>query len=346
MVSIPKTFAFVLAIAATSCLRTTQFKCDNNADCFRAGAQGTCEMSVGYCSFDDSSCAEGRRYGSLSGSYSGLCVGDSPFSDGGIDTSTIDAMIDAPSNDIDGDGVVNMSDNCPTIANADQHNEDGDPFGDACDPCPPFDDMPTPMDADNDGVSDRCDPRPMMAGDMITLFEGFATVPTTADGWEVVGTWTSVTADSVQSNTGGNTFSRLARPVATSTHESVWTSMTVLASSQPSSAGAVTNHAPGTNSGVACEIFRPNFGMPGLAIYDTNNANGATTTTYQMNTGATYIVRFRRDGTSYGCTAANGAMMAMLNNATYNLANATYNSGVEHNASTIRYQWLMVVTNP
>ncbi|MGI5830101.1 MAG: amidohydrolase family protein [Bradymonadia bacterium] len=39
-------------------------------------------------------------------------------------------------NDIDGDGIPNSSDNCPTVANPDQADTDGDGEGDACDPCP------------------------------------------------------------------------------------------------------------------------------------------------------------------------------------------------------------------
>jgi len=38
--------------------------------------------------------------------------------------------------DQDGDGLVNKSDNCPLIANANQSDRDHDGFGDGCDPCP------------------------------------------------------------------------------------------------------------------------------------------------------------------------------------------------------------------
>ena len=38
--------------------------------------------------------------------------------------------------DLDGDGVADGDDNCPTVANADQADVDGDGVGDACDPCP------------------------------------------------------------------------------------------------------------------------------------------------------------------------------------------------------------------
>lgn len=48
-----------------------------------------------------------------------------------------------PPRDSDGDGVPDPIDNCPTIANADQTNSDGDTAGDACD-----------TDDDNDGMPD------------------------------------------------------------------------------------------------------------------------------------------------------------------------------------------------
>src|SRR5262249_46486135 len=45
-------------------------------------------------------------------------------------------------NDTDGDGIPNGIDNCPTVANPDQHDMDHDGIGDVCDP-----------DADGDGIS-------------------------------------------------------------------------------------------------------------------------------------------------------------------------------------------------
>src|ERR1700674_4391578 len=39
-------------------------------------------------------------------------------------------------NDIDGDGIPNASDNCPSVANADQADADGDGVGNVCDNCP------------------------------------------------------------------------------------------------------------------------------------------------------------------------------------------------------------------
>ena len=54
--------------------------------------------------------------------------------------------------DLDGDGIVDSSDNCPSVANADQSDTDGDGEGNVCD-----------TDDDNDGVPDTEDAFPLDA---------------------------------------------------------------------------------------------------------------------------------------------------------------------------------------
>lgn len=105
---------------------------------------------------------------------------------------------DRSEGDLDGDGLVNRSDNCPTIFNpvrpldnGQQADADGDGEGDACDACPltadsdkcdlptvedrdgdglanendncPFDTNSKQADADGDGKGDVCDECPMAA---------------------------------------------------------------------------------------------------------------------------------------------------------------------------------------
>ena len=57
-----------------------------------------------------------------------------------------DGIGDVSDDDIDGDGIINKIDNCPTTANPDQADFDNDGEGDVCD-----------IDTDNDGIEDDAD---------------------------------------------------------------------------------------------------------------------------------------------------------------------------------------------
>jgi len=59
--------------------------------------------------------------------------------------------------DTDGDGVPDTSDNCPTVANANQTDADGDGVGDVCDNCPNVSNA-NQLDSDGNGVGDACEP--------------------------------------------------------------------------------------------------------------------------------------------------------------------------------------------
>ncbi len=100
---------------------------------------------------------------------------------------------DADPNDLDGDGIANAADNCPTRRNADQHDEDADTLGDACDNCPDIANLDqrdtTEMrEQFPDGVGDACDLRPGFSGDEIRAFYGFGS-PGEAAAWKGSG-WT------------------------------------------------------------------------------------------------------------------------------------------------------------
>ena len=63
--------------------------------------------------------------------------------------------------DVDGDGLCELEDNCPAVANANQADGDGDGIGDVCDACPNDD----TNDEDNDGVCQDVDNCPSVAND-------------------------------------------------------------------------------------------------------------------------------------------------------------------------------------
>jgi hypothetical protein len=64
-----------------------------------------------------------------------------------------------PCIDIDGDGICDSDDNCPTVSNPDQKDTDKDGIGDVCDNCP-TDFNPDQKDIDGDGLGEFCDSCP------------------------------------------------------------------------------------------------------------------------------------------------------------------------------------------
>jgi len=92
--------------------------------------------------------------------------GTTPFNQrsGGAHLFQLDAIIDS-----DGDGIPDLTDNCRTVANADQSDDDSDGVGNLCDECPNNGWLAvatscgceTPaLDTDGDGACDLIDPCP------------------------------------------------------------------------------------------------------------------------------------------------------------------------------------------
>jgi hypothetical protein len=80
---------------------------------------------------------------------------------------------------VDIDGVPDDSDNCIETPNRDQHDEDHDDAGDACDPCPHIAEVGAARfaDADHDGVGDLCDPQPTIGRQVWVIFDPFTGPP-------------------------------------------------------------------------------------------------------------------------------------------------------------------------
>jgi len=234
------------------------------------------------------------------------------------------------SDDIDLDGIKNADDNCPTVVNQNQGNEDGDMMGDACDPCPVVADN-APPDTDGDGVGDACDPFPTMPGDFIRYFEGFhKAVPA---GWEEIGTWTHVAGGSVSTMSSA---AGLAIIATDRTRETISAALTFDAVTGTSRAGVVDTKMAG-GPGVACVISAD----PAVEVYATNDAGNATQTSYEQTAGTQYVVKLRRNMTEYTCTAA--ATVSGSAQKTLTISNTPYLSGITATDATVRFHWFMVV---
>jgi hypothetical protein len=127
----------------------------------------------------------------------------------GLEQTEITPPTPTPIEDVDGDGIANADDNCPTVFNPGQedadhdgfgdacdacphlatssnHDEDGDGVGDECDACPQIADFQD--DADHDGVGDACDPDPVAAS--VLTFDPFITLDPWQPGqvaWQALG---------------------------------------------------------------------------------------------------------------------------------------------------------------
>jgi Tol biopolymer transport system component len=65
----------VLLLQIAACVRPAEsFTCASSSQCTEGGV---CQP-VGFCSFGDTTCPSGQRYGAASGSFGGTCVGDEP----------------------------------------------------------------------------------------------------------------------------------------------------------------------------------------------------------------------------------------------------------------------------
>ena len=205
--------------------------------------------------------------------------------------------------DQDHDGVADTTDNCPTVANPDQRNEDGDPFGDACDPCPQHFSTVSPQpDADRDMIGDACDPNPGMA-DKVWQFEGFngTTVP-----WSGGGTWVPA-GDHLQVTVVGNSATEdgyLTVPLTGRTIDKFNITATILAEQLTGSLGyhefGISAYDTTRNKYINCELYKDNQG-PILQLFDGITQLNVTRQ-FAWTTNVAYTLTMQRQGKTYTCT--------------------------------------------
>ena len=194
------------------------------------------------------------------------------------DSRTIDSPPDA---DDDGDGIINKDDNCPSISNVAQANEDGDARGDVCDPCPVDGAAGADNDDDSDGVGNGCDPEPTMRN-RIAHFEGFNGTAAPV-GAAIVGMWT-YSGGQARSVPSGPNAASIAWPEATTDSEMVSAHFTI--SSFDATVGAPfvgVAYLIGTSTPVRCSL-EPNPGS--LNLVSGAGRYGSTPLPVNVNTTA------------------------------------------------------------
>jgi hypothetical protein len=213
--------------------------------------------------------------------------------------------------DSDGDGVADGSDNCPTVANPDQHDHDGDGRGDACDLCPHIAET-ADTDTDGDGVGDACDPRPTTAGDMRKAFFGFYD-PSETQGWLGNTTWT-VANDTL---TGGLTNSALAYTYASTTYQSAFVQTKVHLNQLGNPTGSASpaallynGDAGGTQHYYACEAALEQMGTKSVdatAVYSGSSSVTPMPWTGTLAVGSDLMYTDMLAGGQHTCTVSQGA---------------------------------------
>jgi len=213
--------------------------------------------------------------------------------------------------DTDMDGKNDAIDNCRTISNPDQANEDGDVFGDVCDPCPPLATylennvvMDANLDSDNDLVGDGCDPNKLQFGDRLVFFSGFnGAVPGTFAGpvMPMISNGDARIAAPNSQDWGAVSF-----PIAIDTSKSQYVTTAihvnnVIASPLVAEGGGALVFFDGASRGAACMRGIDTANNPTISLVEVNNNNPITVDETQATPMDAMVRVKRRSGTQFDC---------------------------------------------
>lgn len=135
--------------------------CGQSVDCNENGIPDECEDDP--CPFRD--CNENGIHDYCDIDCSAL-GGSCPMAECGTSTDCNDNRVpDECEPDSDGDGTIDVCDNCVDLPNPDQLNSDGDALGDVCDNCP-FAANIDQFDCDGNGIGDACEIADCPPGDL------------------------------------------------------------------------------------------------------------------------------------------------------------------------------------
>jgi len=270
-----------------------------------------------------------------------VCV--EPGSPSGDAAVAIDAPIDgSPFSDLDGDGIPDSIDKCPTIPDPMQYDEDGDNVGDACDPCPMFAEN---VDSDGDGVGDACDPHPNIPGDHRVLFVGFND-PSEIAGWLTQGTWT-ISGGEASVTVAADERAFLAPPITPDINCTVSAGVTptVLVGNLPRGIG-VTDPSDDAQ-GIECELLvNANDANHRYGLVNLGTGNVFASNPLDWNLDTPYALTLTRTDRIFDCSVRDplGVIVTQTDNQDISLATQTI--AIRTRSISGKFAWMMFVDSP